>query len=80
MESAVRELHLRLGAHGRRDVPTIDMLGYVGHTRLPDAGFPAQDDHATPPGERVAQELVDCLTFGTTSEEFHGGLPTYETS
>ena len=57
MEAAVGELHLRLDADGRRDVPAVDPVGEVAEQRaLAHARLSAQDDHSAATGERVGQE------------------------
>ena len=72
VDAAVGELHLRLDANGRRDVPARDTLGYVVQQRaLARAGFAAKDDNSAPTGERVGQDPVKCLALGTTSEKPH---------
>ena len=57
VEAAVGQLHLRLDADGRRDVPAGDSIGQVAQQRaLADACLAAQHRDSTPTGERVGQK------------------------
>jgi hypothetical protein len=57
-------------------VPALDLLGHVLEQRaLTDSRLPAQDGDATATGASVGQELVECFTFGATSEESHRRPP-----
>ena len=72
VEAAVGELHLRLDANGRRDVPARDTLGYVVQQRaLARTGFAAKDDNSASTGARVGQDPVKYLALSTTSEKPH---------
>ena len=70
MEAAVGQLHLRLDADGRREVPVGDLVGQVAQQRaLADARLTAQDGDSAPTGERVGQEPVERLALDAPSEE-----------
>ena len=70
MEPAVGQLHLRLDAHGPRDVPARDAVGQVVQQRaLAHARLPPQDDDSTPAGERVGQQPVERFALAPTSEQ-----------
>ena len=73
MEPAVGQLHLRLDAHGPRDVPARDPVGeVVQQGALADARLTPQDDDPAPAGERVGQEPVERFALAATSEELRG--------
>ena len=70
VEAAVGELHFRLDAEGRCDVPAFGAIGQVAQQRaLAHARLAPQDHDATPAGERVAQQPVERVTLGLTSDE-----------
>ena len=60
MQPAVGQLHLRLDARRRRDVPALDPIGHVAQQgALADAGLTAHDNDAAPAGARVRQQPVE---------------------
>jgi hypothetical protein len=70
MKAAVGVLHLRLDAPGGRDPPARDTVREVAEQgALAHAGLTTQDGDSAPAGERVGQELVERLAFGTTPNQ-----------
>ena len=77
VQAAVGQLHLRLDANGRRDMPSRDTLGQVAQQNaLARAGFSTKDGNSAPTGESVGQDPVKCLAFRTTSEKPHRRPPS----
>jgi hypothetical protein len=86
VQSAVRELHLRLDADRGHDVPAGTTLrDEVEQGALADAGVAPKDDDAAPTVDRVGQNRVEELALGTASKKVrnppppgarHGPYPT----
>ena len=76
MEAAVGQLHLRLDADGPGDAPAGDTVGQVAEQRaLAHTRLAPQHRDAALTAERVGQDAVERLTFGTTSDEPHPRPP-----
>lgn len=70
MEAGIVQLHLGLHTHGAGDMPVGDPVGQVAQQRtLTHTRLPAQDGDAAATGQRVGQQPVERLTFGTSPEE-----------
>jgi hypothetical protein len=76
MQAAERQLHLRLDADDRRDVPSRGTLRHVAEERaLARAGLSAEDEDAAATRERVGQNPVEGVALATTPEERHRAPP-----
>ena len=76
MEAAVGQLHLRLDADGSGDAPAGDTVGQVAEQRaLAHTRLAPQHRDAALTAERIGQDAIERLTFGTTSDEPHPRPP-----
>jgi hypothetical protein len=76
VQSAVRELHLRLDPDRSRDLPTLRLLDdEIEEDGLPDAGLAAKDDDPTATVERVGSGRLEKLALGMSSKQPHAALP-----
>ena len=72
VEPAVGQLHLRLDADGRCDMPPGTAVRQVLEQRaLANAGLAPENGHATLPGPGIGQQLVELLPLSLPADELH---------